>query len=107
MVRFYKRYGGNAVRLLFVLSKEDTESDIDLSAKSSDFENILQKTLRKCDVILRNKTNSFFVVLVENNKFEAQTVIDRVLRLWDVSGHGNDIKIDYTFEYDDYPAKEN
>ena len=79
IVRSLKRYNRGAVRLLFSLSVG--EGGEDLAQKAAVFGQILQKNLRKSDIILHDKTDQFFVLLPELSEEAAEGVIARIIKL--------------------------
>ena len=99
IMRFYKRYGGNIVKILFSLSARDGS---DVGALPSQFGNILQKSLRNSDLILQSRSNQFFVLLTGKTGFQVKSVIDRVLQRWAEYEYSGDAIIDYAFKTFEY-----
>lgn len=93
--RFLSRYGGTATRLLFSLSSE--EAGVMFSEMVSEFGNVLKNTLRKSDIIIQWQQGKYFVVLPLLSENNAQTVIDRILEKWKISGYKDRIEVKYTF----------
>jgi diguanylate cyclase (GGDEF)-like protein len=106
--QFYKRYGGTVVKLLFILSEEDTAKELPYSLKDAaeKFELCLQDTLRKSDMILRHKPNQFYVLLQNLSEEDFQTVFQRIMDTWEAGENHVGIHIEYLMEYVIY-EKEN
>ena len=99
IMRFYKRYGGTAALLLFTLSMEEDGDNLKLLDISEQFCALLQKTLRMSDIMMRNGSNSFFVLLTERTRAEADGAINRILDIWDKTEHFEGARISHTFKY--------
>ena len=106
--QFYKRYGGTVVKLLFILSEEDTAKELPYSLKDAaeKFELCLQDTLRKSDMILRHKPNQFYVLLQNLSEEDFQSVFQRIMNTWEAGENHTGIHIEYLMEYVIY-EKEN
>ncbi len=91
--RFLMRYGGAAMRILFVLSSD--EEDILFSEMVAEFGNVLSATLRRIDIILRWQQNQYFVVLTQLTEKDTPKVIDRIMRAWTNAGYNDRLKIQY------------
>ena len=106
--QFYKRYGGTVVKLLFILSEEDTAKELPYSLKDAaeKFELCLQDTLRKSDMILRHKPNQFYVLLQNLSEEDFQSVFQRIMNTWEAGENHAGIHIEYLMEYVIY-EKEN
>ena len=95
--RFYTRHGGNATKMLFILSKDGSRDSRFLMEDSERFCEVLQKTLRKSDFILQNKPNQFFIFLPELTEPNFQKIIDRIMGMWDKYDHDG-VKVEYVIE---------
>ncbi len=93
--RFYTRRGGKAVRLLFVLSGDGR----DIHEEADRFCWLLQKTIRKSDIILQNKATQFFLFLPELSETDAHKVIGRIMDAWGKRDHDG-VNIEYIMEPD-------
>ena len=82
--RFGMRYGGKAVKLLFVLSgKEgDGAQGQKLGDAAAKFGLCLQDTLRRSDIMLQSKPNQFFLLLPELSEEDYPKVLQRVMTEW-------------------------
>lgn len=100
--RFYDRYGGTTCRILFVLSSEDNEG---LKDAAKQFGECLQNTLRRSDIILQNKVNSFFLFLPEMDEHDISAVKERIMKNWNECFHDDSIRIEYVFKSNLYEKK--
>lgn len=105
ITRLYKRYGGKAAKILFEIDSDDKENSRIILSASEQFEHILQKSLRSSDLIMQNRSNQYFILLNERKAFAAETVIERILSLWNKSEYAGKTEIQYSFVYMDYPEK--
>ena len=106
--QFYKRYGGMVVKLMFILSEENTaEAPLcSLKEAADKFSLCLQDTLRKSDMILRHKPNQFLVLLQNLSEEDFPTVFRRIMEAWEAGEKHAGIHIEYLMEYVIY-EKEN
>ncbi len=95
--RFYKRHGGSAAKMLFVLSREGSNDARFLIEESERFCEVLQKTLRKSDFILQSKPNEFFLFLPELTEPNFPKVVKRIMDAWEKCEH-NGVKVEYVIE---------
>ncbi|MBP5200918.1 MAG: diguanylate cyclase [Schwartzia sp.] len=106
--RFVKRHsqrcGGQACKILFMLSGVDGEA---LKEAAKQFGECLQKNLQRSDVILQNKTNQFFLLLPDMAKSDVPAVTERIMKAWEASPHDGSVRIDYTMTPIMYGKKEN
>ncbi|MBR3305922.1 MAG: diguanylate cyclase [Lachnospiraceae bacterium] len=98
IMRFNARYGGNALRLLIVLSTEAIEDRNLLERTVSAFSDILVKCLRKSDIILQVKLNRFFLLLPELSTEHAPGVVERIKNQWAKTAYARYAAISYTME---------
>lgn len=101
IMRFYKRYGGKAVKILFSIHLKDNENQ-DMQETVSQFGLMLQKTLRRSDLILQSKSNQFFILLTERNGFEIENVLNRLIQTWNDTPFGKNSRIQYSVKKEDY-----
>ncbi|MCR5537390.1 MAG: diguanylate cyclase [Succinivibrio sp.] len=90
--RFSQRYGGSASKFLFVVCGED---DLAVKIAAQQFSECLQKTLRRSDIIMQNKSNEFFVLLPELEAQHIDSVLGRIMRAWDTLPHAEGISIEH------------
>lgn len=85
IMRHFKIYGGNAVKLLFSAVVKDQEADIEEVLMV--FEELLLKQLHRSDLIMRCGSNRFFVILMKRNEQEALKTVNTVIDKWKDTRH--------------------
>ncbi|MBO4904401.1 MAG: diguanylate cyclase [Lachnospiraceae bacterium] len=93
IIRFLKRYGGHANRILFRISSDD--DSVVFSEMILQFGNVLKNTLRKSDIIFQYRPNDFLVVLPLLSPDDTPSVIDRIMKAWSEQGYDNRVNIEY------------
>lgn len=93
IIRFLKRYGGVAGRIMFRVISE--EKGVAFSETAACFAGVLKKTLRKSDIIFQYRPDMFFVVLPLLSQKDTPNVIARVLKEWENSGRSDMVRIDH------------
>lgn len=106
VMRFYKRYGGTAALVLFTLSNADVVNKRDITEACGRFSIMLQNTLRLSDIIMQAGPNSYFIMLTERTRSEAEGAIKRILSAWDETDHEKCIQIRHAFKYIDNSGEE-
>ena len=96
--RFYMRYGGMVIKLMFILSKEDMENGHILTEAVGTFGLCLQDTLRKSDIIVQNRPNQFFLLLQELSENEVANVLRRIMTAWEATEAHDGIHVEYIME---------
>ena len=91
--RFYTRHGGKAVKMLFALSGDEKY----LHEEAERFCWLLQKKLRKSDIIMQNKPTQFFLFLPELSEQDMNKVIERIMDAWGQRKHDG-VNIEYIME---------
>ncbi len=97
VMRYITRNQRTACKVLFTLSQggsndEEYNSDCDL------FEEHLQNSMRKSDVLMRNRANQYFVFLTDIHEAAITKVIDSIIEKWETS-HGNRTIVSYESEF--------
>ncbi|MBO4374222.1 MAG: diguanylate cyclase [Lachnospiraceae bacterium] len=93
IVRFLKRYSGQANRILFRVTAK--ESGVIYSEIVASFGNTLKGALRKSDIIFQCRPNQFFVVLPLLTERDTPAVIERIIKSWKSTGYMDRAKIEY------------
>ena len=100
VVRFNKMYGGSAVKLLFSLSVEDeNRSALELTEIYAQFGMILQKMLRKSDIIMQNRPNQFFAYLPELSKDDMPAIMDRIMKEWKDTSYSTGVTVESAMQF--------
>ncbi len=100
--RFTRRYRKALTKLMFTLLADESVEGEEYMEAVSVFGSILQNTLRKNDVITKNKPNCYFVLLPELSGEEAEDVILRVNRKWEQTEYSSQIRISYAMESSEF-----
>ena len=95
VVRLLDRYNGNADRILFSLNIK--EKGPMFSEIAAEFLSVLQKTLRRSDIIWQCKPNQFFVLLPQMEEIDTNTAIKRITRAWERTGYHERAELNYSF----------
>ena len=106
IMRFYKRYGGNSVKILFEIVPTEGEESIKPAEAASQFGAILQKSLRRSDIVLQNRSNQFFVFLTERDAFDAENVLNRLLDEWKEKNDSKCFEIRYSLKCEEFKENE-
>ncbi len=94
ILRFLKRYGGHANRILFRILADETNAVFpEIVAQ---FGITLRNTLRMSDIIVQHGANQFLVVLPLLTPGNTQRVIDRVMGAWERSEYHDRVRIEHT-----------
>ena len=102
MVRYLSRQKGVALELLLSLSTKLHLDDERFAGVVEAFEGILQKMLRKSDIIMRNKSNQFFLLLPEASEETAKIIVDRIIDEWAYCEHNEEVEIKYAMKSIDF-----
>ena len=94
IMRFIKRYGGGAARILFSLTTN--EKGVLFSEIMAEFAHVLSTSLRRSDIIFQNRANQFFVVLPMISLKDVDGVIERVLNAWKQNGYNERVQLNTT-----------
>ena len=84
ILRFTHSYNETAHKAMFTLVPTDTKkSNLELDAVSEGFAEMLQNNLRKSDIMMKTRSNQYFVLLPQLAEEHAQNVIQRIMKKWD------------------------
>lgn len=101
VMRFYQRYGGVAAIVLFTLVSEVQLDNADFLDCMQQLEGVLDKTLRRSDLAMHSSANSFFILLTERSKVEADMAVDRVMEAWEQVNNNSGIRVEHNIRYVD------
>ncbi len=97
IVRQTALHGRKALKMIFSLVPDEGSAS-DMPEASDRFGTLLQAKLRKSDIIYRNRSSQFFVVLQELSEEDSGKVIDRILSEWDNTGFSKSIHPEYALK---------
>ncbi|MBP5261813.1 MAG: GGDEF domain-containing protein [Clostridiales bacterium] len=100
MIRYIKSYRGAACKVLFTLKqlKEDIEPD-SFTVMAQQFGEMLNRSLRKSDIMMQVNRNQFFLLLPEIDDEYIKTVTDRICEQWNGSGYASSAKVEFVYEF--------
>ena len=100
MIRYIKSYNGGACKLLFTLNPTYNEIDAeDFAVMTQQFGEMLNKSLRKSDIMMQVNKNQFFLLLPEIDDDFVKLVTERITEQWDACEFGGITKLTYAAEY--------
>lgn len=94
VMRFIKRYNQDVIRMLLVLEPESEDTALDEEVIFS-FEEILVSTLRRSDIIMRNRFNQFFLLLPTIDESNPKRVIERIMERWEMLPESKSCRIEH------------
>ncbi|MCR5059666.1 MAG: diguanylate cyclase [Saccharofermentans sp.] len=99
MLRFIQSYHGVAYKVLFTVTPVNETVEMATIAKlSQQFGEMLNKSLRKSDIMMQSKPNQFFLFMPELDDKYIKTVIGRILNEWNESDSSESARIEYATE---------
>ncbi len=98
-IRLCTEYGGEFTRVLFELLLRDGAGKKRLPEASSWFGYMLQRTLRKSDLIMQISTNQFYVLLNKRTQEEIEDELKGIVSEWENEEGGSDIAVKYAYRY--------
>ncbi|MCR5403542.1 MAG: diguanylate cyclase [Butyrivibrio sp.] len=99
VMRYYRRYGGHATLMLFELGATEND-DVQIMIEALDsFNSILERILRKSDIVMQSDPKSFFVMLTECDEAEIENVIKRITESFKKSEYSYKVKVDHVYRY--------
>ena len=97
VVRYMKRYNMEALKMLFSLHTETLEEK-EFSVAVAQFGSVLQKTLRKSDIILQSRKNQFFLLLPALLTKHIPSVTERIMKAWEQTDFYEKVRVQYVAE---------
>ncbi len=95
IVRMIARNKRHAVKALFSLSPVNED---DVEDAVYEFGEVFKRNLRRCDIIMLTKERCFFMLLPDFADDDTDSVIERVLSLWNENEFSKMVKVDYITE---------
>ncbi len=102
--RYARRHKTAVTRMLFILSTEEDRNH--LSEAMEHFGAAIQRSIRKSDVLMQRKQNSFFLILPELSDENTDKVIDSIMNEWEKSEYFDSVRVDHSISSCDYGVKE-
>ncbi|MBQ9519140.1 MAG: GGDEF domain-containing protein, partial [Firmicutes bacterium] len=98
MMRYIQSYRCTAYKALFTLTPPDDINSAEFSAICEQFGHIVNRSLRKSDVMMQYKTNRFFLLFPQITEQYIGKVIERIFAQWKKTDHSHRIKPEYKIE---------
>ncbi|MBO4391092.1 MAG: response regulator [Lachnospiraceae bacterium] len=98
VMRYVSRHGIKACKLLFTLDAKEGIDDETYAEACDEFGNHLRLSLRKSDIVTRNRYNQYYVFLTEFREGFIPKVVDQIADTW-VEKHDDQISIKYESEF--------
>lgn len=102
VIRYIIRHHIDACKVLFTLDAEDGVADAAYSDSLDEFGNHIRESLRKSDILMRNRKNQYFVFLTDIREDSVGKVISHIINDWHKKLNGGGIKalnISYETEF--------
>ena len=88
MLRYIRSYRGKAYTALVTLQKkDDLLSPDEFEKMSEEFGGVINHALRKSDIMMRNRSNQYFLLLPELSEEYAESVFARIRNNWKETDH--------------------
>ena len=98
VIRYVTRHNTNACKLLFTLEPCDGESRAEFSEACDEFGNHIRQSLRKSDIMTRNRSNQYYVFFTDFREGFIERIAENIIDKW-YAGRGNKTKITYDSEF--------
>lgn len=82
VMRYIIRHHIGACKALFTLKKTDEISDLEYKEACDEFGNHVRKSLRKSDILMRNRYNQYFVFLTDIREDSITMVTKHIIDKW-------------------------
>ena len=108
IIRYIIRNRISACKVLFTLGKADDVSNEEYIDLLDEFGNHIRESLRKTDILMRNRKNQYFVFLTDIREDSTGKVINHIVERWE-RHMGRRLVVTYESEFlgNDYEAKFN
>ncbi len=104
--RYIQTYKVDAYKLLFSISpNEKAIRKTRFTELVDGFGELLKNSLRKSDIMMRNRINQYFVLLIEVNKENIEKVVGRFMRAWNNTPNAEELQVVYEMEKVDFSER--
>ena len=83
VIRYIIRHHINACKVLFTLMPADGETGAAYAENLDEFGNHIRESLRKSDILMRNRKNQYFVFLTDIREDSIDKVINHIITGWE------------------------
>ena len=98
VMRYIIRNQRTACKVLLTLSKADNTSDSDYRDQCDAFGTHIKESLRKSDILMRSKSNQYFIFLTDIRENSIGKVISNLISSWHEI-YGSDLTVTYETEF--------
>ncbi len=99
LMRHMERYNGSAYKVMFRISPRDNEmTETELSDAAARFGEVVRGTLRNSDIILRYRTDEYFMLLPMVSCNDITKVTQRIEQLWRKEPSSMKLRLTYETE---------
>ncbi len=106
MMRLGKRYKIDATEMLFSISPRKEGTDMKLiNDAAANFGRLVQKSLRRSDIIMQNRSNQFLIYLPSLTEKDMKIVTDRILNKWNETEYAKSVSIEYVSRFIGYSGE--
>ncbi len=99
VIRYIIRHHINACKVLFTLMPAVGEMDAEYADNLDEFGNHIRESLRKSDILMRNRKNQYFVFLTDIREDSVDKVISHIIRDWNKKNRKSELLITYETEF--------
>ena len=82
VIRYIIRHKLNACKVLFTLGRSPETEDVRYKELCDEFGNHVRKSLRKSDILMRNRYNQYFVFLTDIREDSIEKVVGQIISKW-------------------------
>ena len=79
--------------------EDENRSALELTEIYAQFGMILQKMLRKSDIIMQNRPNQFFAYLPELSKDDMPAIMDRIMKEWKDTSYSTGVTVESAMQF--------
>ncbi len=99
MKRYLATYGGTAAKMLITITPLTSMSRDDFGMMTRELGKIINKTLRKSDLMMQSRQNQFFLFLPEVKDGTMERVSSRIMESWQKTMYYKDSEIYFDAEF--------
>ena len=98
IMRYIIRNQRTLYKVLFTLLPAEGTPERDYKANCDAFGNLIRASLRKTDILMRNRFNQYFVLLTDIRKNDIDIVTGNIMRRWEMNG-GTGLDVSFEKEF--------
>ena len=98
IIRYMKRNKDVATKLFFSVSIKESQDEEMLKDAIDRFGSILQKNIRRCDIMMQHKKNLFLVLFPGITDEDVDAIVERIMNSWNEEAYKNKIRVEFIKE---------